>query len=70
MIVLSARRLDAEGRRYEFYIEMRGADPIRFTTRKDAVAKLREFGVKSAEKMVAHACDWGLVEIVDATANS
>jgi hypothetical protein len=65
MLVLSARQLDAEGRRYEFYIEMEGAEAIRFTAKEDVVEKLRELGVNSAEKAVTHACDWGLIEIVE-----
>jgi len=63
MIVLVARRLNQWGTRFEFKIYPAEGDA--FTADKpDAVTEqLKILGISGAEKLIRHACDWGMIEI-------
>jgi hypothetical protein len=63
MIVLVARRLDDAGSRFEFKIYPAGGDTVTADDATSASELLKGFGVPAPEKLVAHACEWGVVEI-------
>ena len=64
MILLSAVRLDT-GDHFSYRVEPAGRQPIVTDDAGAAAALLRDFGVEDAHRLVAHARDWGMVEIVE-----
>ncbi len=64
MILLSATRIDADGR-FSYRVEPGGRQPIVTEDAAAAAALLRDFGIEDAHRLVAHARNWGEVEIVE-----
>ena len=66
MIRLSATHLDAHGHRWAFVIEVDGRVHTETSEAKSVVATLKALNVKQPERLVAHACQRGSVEIAPA----
>ena len=64
MILLSATRVDAS-EHFSYRVERAGNAPIVTDDAGAAVAVLREFGVDDPQRIIAHARNWGVVEIVE-----
>lgn len=64
MILLSAMRIDT-GDHFTYRVEPVGRQPIVTDDAAAAAALLRDFGVTDPHRLVAHAQNWGMVEIVE-----
>ena len=63
MITLIARRLDEQGTRFEFKIYPPHGDTVTANEKSAVTDALRKLGVTTAERLVDHVCEWGIVEI-------
>jgi hypothetical protein len=63
MIILIARRLDERGTRFEFKIYPPDGEPVTASEKGAVTGELKKLGVTTAERLVDHACEWGVVEI-------
>ena len=64
MILLSATRVDA-GEHFSYRVECAGHQPVVTDDAAAAIAVLRDFGIDDPQRIVAHARNWGVVEIVE-----
>jgi hypothetical protein len=64
MILLSATRVDA-GEHFSYRVECAGRRLIVTDDAGAAIAVLREVGVDDPQHIIAHARNWGFVEIVE-----
>jgi hypothetical protein len=64
MILLSATRVDV-GEHFSYRVEPAGRQPIVTDDAAAAIALLRDFGIEDPQRMIAHAQNWGVVEIVE-----
>ena len=64
MILLSAARIDT-GDHFTYRVEPADRQPIVTDDEAAAVALLRDFGVEDPHRLIAHARNWGMVEIVE-----
>jgi hypothetical protein len=64
MILLSATRVDA-GEHFSYRVECAGRQLIVTDDALAAIAVLREVGVDDPQRIIAHARNWGIVEIVE-----
>jgi len=64
MILLSATRVDA-GEHFSYRVECAGRQMIVTDDAGAAIAVLREFGIDDPQRIIAHARNWGSIEIVE-----
>jgi hypothetical protein len=64
MIVLSATRVDGADQ-FHYTVAPAGRSTLATDDAGAAAALLRQYGVEDAYRLVAHARNWGMVEIVE-----
>jgi hypothetical protein len=63
VIFLSATPVNSHGA-FRFHLEAPGREPLDTTDSAAAARLLQEFGVEDPDRYIAHARQWGSIEIV------